>query len=74
MIRTRIRKVGNSLGMILPHAALDVLHVKEGDSVCLAEVPGGLRLTAADTHFEDATQAAERGMRRYRNVLRKLAE
>src|SRR5262245_58734492 len=35
MVALKLRKVGNSVGVILPRATLDALHVDEGDTVFL---------------------------------------
>ena len=73
MIPLKIRKVGNSLGVTLPAAAVQALHVREGDTVYLTEAPGGYRLTPYDPGFAEAMTAAEEFLGRYRNALRDLA-
>ena len=35
MVGLKLRKIGNSVGIILPQATLDVLRVDEGDTVFL---------------------------------------
>jgi putative addiction module antidote len=74
MLKLKIRKVGNSLGLTLPSEATKALRVKEGDQVFLTEAPDGFRLTPSDPDFEDAMEAAEKFMARYRNALRDLAK
>jgi len=73
MFRLKIRRVGNSLGVTLPAEAARQLQVREGDPVYLVPMPDGFRLVANDPGFEDAMQAAEGFMARYRNALRALA-
>lgn len=73
MFRLKIRKVGNSLGVTLPAEAARQLQVREGDAVFLIPTPDGFRLTANDPEFEQAMQAAEGFLARYRNALRALA-
>lgn len=74
-MKTRIRKIGNSYGIILPKEALQQMKVKEGDAVYLTEAPDhSIRVGASDAQFESAMQIAERCMRRYRNALRELAK
>ncbi len=71
----KLRKVGNSVGLVLPKEALARLRVKEGDTVCLTEAPeGGFRITAGEPEFEEKMKAAESVIRRYRKALRELAK
>jgi putative addiction module antidote len=74
MVKLKVRKVGNSLGVTLPAEATNALHVKEGDSLYLTETPDGYRVTAADPNFEATMKVAEDFMKRYRNALRELAK
>lgn len=75
MVRLKIRKVGNSLGVTLPAEATRALKVREGDPLYLTEGPGGsFRITSYDPGFSDAIEAAESFMTRYRNALRELAK
>lgn len=75
MVRLKVRKVGNSLGVTLPAEAARALKVQEGDQIFLTEAPGGsFRITPYDPEFADAMEAAESFMARYRNALRELAK
>jgi putative addiction module antidote len=74
MINLTVRKIGNSLGVILPKEAVDALRVGEGDSITLTQSPEGFRLTAYDPNFERKMKLAEGIMARYRNALRELAK
>jgi putative addiction module antidote len=75
MVRLKIRKVGNSLGVTLPAEATRALNVREGDQVFLVEGPdGSFRITPYDPDFSDAMEAATSFMARYRNALRELAK
>jgi putative addiction module antidote len=69
-----VRKIGNSLGVILPQEALAALKVGEGDKIVWSEAPDGMRVTQYDPEFEDDMKRAERIMRKYRNALRELAK
>jgi putative addiction module antidote len=73
--KTKIRKIGNSLGIVLPREAIQALHVKEGAAVYLTDAPeASLRLSAENPEFEKKLEAAEDLMHRYRHALRKLAQ
>lgn len=75
MIELKIRKIGNSLGVVLPKEALGRLHSGAGDRVFLVEVPdGGYRLTPYDPAFGDKMAKAEDIIGRYRNTLKILAQ
>lgn len=74
-MKTKVRKVGNSYGIVLPREAMHAMKVKEGDTVYLTETPeSGIRITAADERFDEMMNAADRAMRTYRNALRKLGQ
>ena len=70
----KVRKIGNSLGVVLPKEALSHLHVEEGDTLTLTEAQDGVRLTAADPTFTATMEVFESLSRRYRNALRELAK
>lgn len=75
MINLKIRKVGNSLGVVLPLEVVNRLHVEDGDRLFLTEAPeGSYRLTPYDPEFEVQMKLAEEGMARYRNTLHALAK
>ena len=75
MIELKLRKLGNSLGVVLPKEALARLNVREGELIYLTEAPdGGYRLTPFDPTFEEKMAKAREIMRRYRNTLHALAK
>lgn len=74
-IKTKVRKIGNSLGIILPREALNVLKVEEGASLYVTETPkSAIRLTPEDEHLAQMMEIARKGMSKYRNTLRELAK
>lgn len=74
-METKVRKIGNSLGVVLPKDALNALKVEEGSVLYLTEAPeGSLRVTPEKPGFKEMMEIAERGMRKYRNALRELAK
>jgi putative addiction module antidote len=70
----KVRKIGNSLGVILPRTTLDELNVEEGDELFVVHTPEGLNLTPYDPDFAEAVEDAREFMRTHRNAFRKLAE
>ena len=74
-IETKVRKIGNSLGIVLPKEALSALKVGEGATLYITESPeNSLRVTPADPEFAKMMEIAEKGMQKYRNALRELAK
>lgn len=74
MIKLKITKIGNSLGVVLPKEALARLKVDQGDSVFLTEAPDGYRITLYDEQLGIQLAEAREIMRRRRNALRELAK
>lgn len=74
----RLRRVGNSFGVILPKEALEALGVegKEGEKLALCRSPDGrgLELRHVDEGFERKLALLRDTMRRYKNTLRELAK
>lgn len=73
-IELKLRKVGNSLGVVLPKEVLAHLKVGEGDTMTLTEAQDGVRLTAGNPEFAKSMAVFESLNRRYRNALRELAK
>jgi len=75
LITTKVRKIGNSLGIVLPKDALQALRVEEGATLYLTESPtSSLTITPECPGFDVAMRVAAEGMNRYRNALRELAK
>ena len=74
VLELKLRKVGNSVGVVLPKEALAYLHAREGDTVCATEAKdGSLRLCVTNPDVMRQLEAAQHVIRRYRNTLRELA-
>jgi putative addiction module antidote len=74
MIELKVRKFGNSLGVVLPKQVVSRLRTKDGAPLYLTETPeGGYRLTPYDPTFEQKMAKAEDIIGRYRNALHVLA-
>jgi putative addiction module antidote len=74
MRKTKIRKIGNSYGVILPKETLDQLGVAEGDTVFLSSTPDGVALQPYEQTFEDQMQVARHIMKKRRKALRELSK
>lgn len=74
MANLKLRKIGNSYGVILPKEMLNRLKIKEGDTVYAHDIPDGVQITTADPDFEAGMAAFERTNRKFRNAFRELAK
>lgn len=75
MLELKVRKIGNSLGVVLPKEAINRLQADEGDRLFLIEGPGSAyQLTPYDPAFEKKMKKSEGIIRRYRNTLHALSK
>ena len=75
MVELKVRKFGNSLGVVLPKEVINRLQASDGEKLFLIEAGNGdYRLTPYDPLFEKKMKKAEEIMHRYRNALRALAK
>lgn len=75
VLELKLRKIGNSVGIVLPKEALARLNADDGDAVYLTETTdGGFRITANNPQFARKLKVATDLSRRYRNALKELAK
>ncbi len=75
VLELKLRKIGNSVGIVLPKEALSYLNVGAGDTVCVTEAAeGSLRLSTTSAEVRRQLEVAQNVMRFYRNALRELAK
>jgi putative addiction module antidote len=72
--KLKIKKIGNSAGVVLPKELMARLRVGQGDTLYASDAPDGIRLTASDPDFEIRMELAETIMREDRDILRVLAK
>jgi putative addiction module antidote len=70
----KLIRIGNSAGVILPKEMMAKLGIDIGDSLDVAEVPGGVQLQRHDEGFAAQMEVARAVMKRRRNALRELAK
>jgi putative addiction module antidote len=73
-MEAKIRKVGNSLGVILPKQLIDELHLKTGDKLKIERKGSGIELFPVDPEFEDWAEAYRQLNSDYKEVLKALSE
>jgi putative addiction module antidote len=74
MVALKLRKIGNSVGTVLPQEVLARMRLGVGDTLFLTEAPGGYRITPYEPDFEEQMTRARHLMKKRRNVLRELAK
>ena len=75
MVELKVRKFGNSLGVVLPKEVIHRLRTGDGERLFLIEgEEGGYRLTPYDPVFEKKIKKADEIMARYRNTLHVLSK
>jgi putative addiction module antidote len=70
----KVRKVGNSLGVILTKDVVDSLGIAEGDELFAVRSHEGIKLTPYDPDFAKAIESTRDFMRRHKNALHELAK
>jgi antitoxin MazE len=73
MLKTAVRRVGNSLGITLPKTIVENYHLSEGDELHLVETDEGVVLSPFSPKFTEWAKAYERTNKRFRNTLKSLA-
>jgi putative addiction module antidote len=70
----KVRRIGNSLGVVLPKDVLAKLRVGEGDVLAVADTPGGVSLSPFNDEVARQVEVMRDLAKRYRNALRELAK
>jgi putative addiction module antidote len=71
----QIKKVGNSLGLILPKELLARLKLKEGDKFHIVEqTERGIKLTPYDPKHAEGMELARRSFRKFADTYKALAK
>jgi putative addiction module antidote len=70
----KVRRIGNSLGVVLPKEVLAQLNVGEGAELTVTDTPDGVALRAYDAELARQLEIGRKLMHRYRNALRELAK
>jgi putative addiction module antidote len=73
-METKIRKIGNSLGVTLPKQLIDDLHLKDGDTLTIEKKGGNVELKPIDPEFEEWAEAYRQANIDYKDVLKELAK
>lgn len=75
ILELKVRKIGNSVGIVLPKEALAHLKVGEGDTLVLTEASeDGMLLRSNQMDFAKKMAVVDDLCNRYRNTLHELAK
>ncbi|MCX5580127.1 AbrB family transcriptional regulator [Kaistia terrae] len=74
-MKLEIKKIGNSMGLILPKELLARLALKQGEWLHVTEnADGSIRLSPFDPDFAEAMSVVDEIMVEYRDTLKELAK
>jgi putative addiction module antidote len=74
MAALKVRKIGNSIGVILSKEVLSRLNVEEGDCLYMTESADGYNVSSFDPDFQETMKAFEDTYAQYRNAFKELAK
>lgn len=72
--KTKVRRIGGSLGVIIPKPLADAMALLEGDDLFLVSTPDGITITPYDPDFAEAMDDAQDFMHAHRQAFHKLAQ
>jgi antitoxin MazE len=73
-MEAKIRKIGNSSGIILPKEVMEEYHLKEGDTLTINKKGSHLELVPENPEFAEWAEAYRSANMNYREVLKELAK
>lgn len=72
--KIKVRKIGNSQGIVIPKVMLDRHGVAEGDMLYVIDTAEGIKLMPHDPDFEAVLVSNRDYMKRHRNALHELSK
>lgn len=73
-MKTKLRRIGNGFGVLLPKEVVQRLRVAEGGVLTISETEAGIELSPFDADFSAQVEAFRRTETRHRNSYRELAK
>jgi len=74
IMKLKLRKVGNSVALIVPKQVRENMGVAEGSSVYLTETPDGYMISPYDPEFSRQVELARKVQLKHRDALHELAK
>ena len=69
----KVRRIGSSLGFILPKAVAETMGLQEGDDLFISVTPDSMSVTPYDPAFDAALKDAREFMRSHRHAFKELS-
>jgi len=73
-MQTKLRKIGNGYGVLLPKQVIENLRVTEGAVLNITQTSSGIELSPFEADFSRQVEAFRRTEARHRNSYRELAK
>lgn len=73
-MNTKLRKIGNGYGVLLPKQVVEDLRLEEGSVLQLVKTSNGIQLSPYDADFAKQMDAFRRTEAKHRNSYRELAK
>ena len=73
-MQIEVKKIGNSVGLILPAKLVAAQRLEVGDVLTVTETPDGLSLSKRDADFERGLEIARKAFKDYRKTFAALAK
>lgn len=70
MAITKIRKVGNSAGLLIPATLMNALRIREGDTVNMEVVDGAILVRPVSLKTQRLLERSEELLRTHRDALK----
>lgn len=70
----KLRKIGNSIGLILPKNVIENLNLKEGDVLEILEGEKSIKLFPQNPEFALWAEAYNKANKNFKNALQQLAK
>lgn len=74
MFVLKLKRIGKSVGVVMPKEMLRRLHAEEDQEIFAIETPTGYALTTLDPRMQKQVEAGEALMDGYRDVFAALAK
>lgn len=73
-METTVRKIGNSLGVILPKQIIDEFHLKQGATLSIKKNGSKIEISSVDKEFDEWLESYNQANLDYKEVLQALAK
>ena len=72
--KTKVKRIGGSLALIVPKVVADSMDLKEGDEMFISSNQDGMNVSPFDPEFAAAMEDAREFMRSHKNAFHELSK